>query len=164
VERGSIEAPPFDLLAALCGVVGLDLVVKAYPGGDALRDAGHDALLGRLRGELHPSLRYRSEQAFPAPSDLRAWDAVIVGRGWICHVEAETVIADGQELTRRLFLKARDGGPGRLVLLIADTRRNRNALHVIRRSLSDTLPLDTRVVMRALRRGQDPGGDGVVIL
>src|SRR6266516_4198392 len=74
LERGAIQHPPVDFVAAVCAVVGLELVIKAYPGGDPLRDRAHDALLGRLRAVLPLSLRLRTEQPLPIPGDLRAWD------------------------------------------------------------------------------------------
>ena len=164
LERAEIERPPWDLLAGMCAVVGLDLVVKAYPGGDPLRDRAHTRLLERLRRILAPSLRWQVERALPLPGDRRAWDATVEGPGWRCHIEAETVLSDGQALARRLFLKVRDGGPGHVVLLVADTRRNRSALEVIGPMLRSTLPLDGRSILRALRRGNDPGGSGILLL
>jgi hypothetical protein len=164
LERGAIAHPPVELLAAVCAVVGLELVIRVYPAGDPLRDRAHDALLGRLRAVLSPSLRLRTEQPLPIPGDLRAWDGTIVGRGWFVHVEAETAITDGQALTRRLSLKHRDGGRGRVILLVSDTRSNRDALHTLRPSLTEMLPLGTRAVLYALRRAADPGGNGIVVL
>jgi transcriptional regulator with XRE-family HTH domain len=164
LERGELERPPWDLLAGACSVVGLDLVVKAYPGGDPLRDRAHAALLERLHRALPRSLRWQTERAFPLSGDQRAWDATVEGSGWRCHVEAETVLSDGQALARRLSLKMRDGGPGHLVLLVADTRRNRQAMAVIRPMLRDALPLDGGRILRALHRGIDPGGSGILLL
>jgi transcriptional regulator with XRE-family HTH domain len=164
LEGGQLVDPPLDLLAATCAVVGLNLVIKAYPGGDPLRDTAHARLLARLQSAVHPALRFRTEQPFPVKGDLRAWDATIAGPYWICHVEAETAVTDGQAMTRRLFLKIRDGGSGRVLLLLSDTPRNRGALTVIRASLRDTLPLDGRSILHALRRGRDPGGNGILLI
>jgi transcriptional regulator with XRE-family HTH domain len=164
LERGAVQHPPVDFVAAVCAVVALDLVIKAYPSGDPLRDRAHDALLGRLRDVLPPLLRLRTEQPLPIPGDLRAWDGTIVGPGWLCHVEAETAITDGQALLRRLSLKARDGGSGNVVLLVSDTRLNRDALHTLRPSLTPTLPLGTRAILGALRRAEEPADSGVVVL
>jgi transcriptional regulator with XRE-family HTH domain len=164
LERGAIAHPSVELLAALCAVVGLELAIRAYPSGDPLRDRAHDALLARFRAALHPSLRLRTEQPLPIAGDLRAWDGTVVGPGWSLHVEAETAITDGQALTRRLLLKDRDGGRGRVILLVSDTRSNRDALHTLRPSLTAILPLGTRAVLYALRRAADPGGNGIVVL
>jgi hypothetical protein len=117
-------------------------------------------LLGRFRGELNARLTWRTEVPLPIIGDPRAWDAVIGGDGWQLPVEAETVLTDGQALERRLALKLRDGGFDHVVLLLADTRRNRTASPGVQR----TMPLDTRAVLAALRDGRDPGASGLVIL
>ena len=141
-------------------VVGLEVAVRVYPHGDPLRDAGHARLLGRLRGELHPRLTWRTEVPLPIAGDARAWDAVIGGDGWQLPVEAETVLTDSQAIERKLALKLRDGGFDHVVLLLADTRRNRTALWGVQR----TMPLETRAVLAALRDGRDPSASGLVIL
>jgi hypothetical protein len=146
----------------IASVVGLDVVIRTYPRGDPIRDAGHARLIERLRQKLHTGLSFRAEVPLPIVGDLRAWDAVVGGRGWQVPVEAETVIDDGQALQRKLALKLRDGGFDHVILLVADTPRNRAALHAT--PLGETFPLDNRVILRALRGGRDPGGSGVVIL
>ena len=47
---------------------------------------------------------------------------------WRRPAEAETVLDDVQALERRLALKVRDGGVDGVILVIADTARNRRAL------------------------------------
>jgi hypothetical protein len=100
----------------------------------------------------------------PIERDLRAWDAEIRSRGWVMRVEAETRLTDGQALERRLALKIRDGGPGHVLLLVADTRLNRRVVATLRGVLRAQFPLDGRHVLRALRGGLDPGGSGIVML
>jgi hypothetical protein len=143
-------------------VVGLDVVIRTFPRGDPIRDAGHARLLERLRIRLHPGLSLRTEVPLPIVGDLRAWDAVVGGQGWQVPVEAETVIDDGQALQRKLALKLRDGGFDHLILLVADTPRNRAALEAT--PLRETFPLHGRSILGALRGGRDPGANGVVIL
>ncbi|HEY7591296.1 MAG TPA: hypothetical protein VH723_09900 [Candidatus Limnocylindrales bacterium] len=75
-------------------------------------------------------------------------------------MEAETAITDGQALERKLALKIRDGGFDHLILLVADTRRNRAAIPALR----VPFPLRTRQVLAALREGRDPGASGIVML
>src|SRR4029453_8828733 len=124
---------------------GLGLSNKAYPTGDPIRDRAQLALLERLRGRLHPSLRWRTEVPLPREGDLRAWDAEIRGpppARWRMRVEAETRITDGQALERKLGLKVRDDPGGHLILLVADTRANRRALcHARRRTPDAPAPL-----------------------
>lgn len=166
-ERGHLKRPDIGELGAWFSVLGLDLVLKAYPAGDPIRDRAQLALLERFRARLHPSLRWRTEVPLPIEGDLRAWDAEVRGRQprpWRLRVEAETNAADGQALERKLTLKLRDDPDGHLVLLLADTRANRVALRVLRAGLRNLLPLDTRSILAALAAGHDPGASGIVIL
>jgi transcriptional regulator with XRE-family HTH domain len=104
IERGALEAPSLDSVTCIADVVGLDVVIRTFPRGDPIRDAGHARLLERLRIRLRPGLSFRTEVPLPIVGDLRAWDAVVGGQGWQVPVEAETVIDDGQALQRKLAL------------------------------------------------------------
>jgi transcriptional regulator with XRE-family HTH domain len=166
-ERGAIRDPSLEFMAAYCAVVGLDLSIRAYPAGDPIRDRAQLALLDRFRARLHPSLRWRTEVPLPIERDLRAWDAEVSGPAverWRLRVEAETNVADGQALERRLQLKIRDDPVGHVVLLVSETRANRQAVRLLRDGLRETLPLDAREMMAALGTGRDPGASGIVIL
>ena len=167
LERGETAYPNLDFLSAYCAVVGLDLSIRTYPAGDPIRDRAQLALLERFRARLHPSLRWRTEVPLPIEGDLRAWDAEIglpPPAHWRARVEAETRIADGQALERKLGLKLRDDPGGHLILLVSDTRSNRDALRSIRESLRELLPLDSREVLAALGRGAEPPKSGIVIM
>ena len=83
-----------DTLAACCGAVGLELAIRVYPAGDAIRDRAHARLLERFRRELHATLRWRTEVPFPAPGVPRSWDALTGMADW--RMEAETVVDDTQ--------------------------------------------------------------------
>jgi transcriptional regulator with XRE-family HTH domain len=166
-ERGRLERVSVPEVGAWCAVVGLDLAIRVYPAGDPIRDRAQLQLLERLRARLHPSLRWRAEVPLPIEGDLRAWDAEITGRHpspWRARVEAETRIADGQALERRLSLKLRDDPGGHLILLVSDTRTNRRALASIGVGLETFSPLGTRAMMASLSAGRDPGCGGIVIL
>jgi transcriptional regulator with XRE-family HTH domain len=165
-ERGDVRNIETDFLGAYLAVVGLELSLRAFPVLDPLRDRAQSAILSRLRAEIHPDLGWRTEVAFPIERDLRAWDAEIQSpsREWLVRVEAEMRVADAQALQRRLMLKMRDGGPGHVALLLADTRHNRAILPTLRAGLGEILPLDSRHVLAALRAGVDPGGSGIVVL
>jgi hypothetical protein len=162
-ERGELDRISIPDLGAWCAVVGLDLALRSYPAGDPLRDRAHLALLERLRTRLHPSLRWKTEAPLPIPGDLRAWDALIRGGEWRLPVEAETVLGDLQATERKLTLKLRDSGADHVILLVADTTPNRRALGAAPGAFAN-LPLGTREMLRALSRGDDPGGSGIVIL
>jgi transcriptional regulator with XRE-family HTH domain len=166
-ERGTIDRASMTELGAWFAVLGLDLVIKAYPAGDPIRDRAQLALLERFRARLHPTLRWRTEVPLPIERDLRAWDAEITGakpNPWRARVEAETKISDGQALERRLALKLRDDPGGHLILLVSDTRANRATLRSMGVGLRELLPLETRAILTALATGRDPGLSGVVIL
>lgn len=164
LERGLVDRASVRMLARLCETVGLELAVRAYPGGDPLRDTAQLRLLERLRQRLHPSLGWRTEVPLPLAGDKRAWDAVVGGPRWSVAVEAETRLSDVQAVTRRLELKRRDGGIPQVILLLAGTRTNRSALSVARPGLELAFPLAQGAVLAALSRGADPGGSGIVIL
>jgi transcriptional regulator with XRE-family HTH domain len=143
-------------LAAIGAALGRDVRLQAYIAGDPIRDAGTQRLLERFRGRLDASLSMRTEVGLPIPGDLRAWDAVVRGVGWRRPVEAETVLDDIQALERRLNLKVRDGRVDGLILLVAETRRNRRALAAAPAAFAG-LDRDARRVLDALRAGRDPG-------
>ncbi len=163
IERARSPNVPCRRLVRLCDSVGLELSIKAYPGGDPIRDAGHARLLDRFRARLHADLRLRLEVPLPIEGDRRAWDGMIEGRGWRRPVEAETVVDDIQALERRLALKRRDGAFDHILLLVADTKGNRAALAAAPKAFGD-YPLGTRQVLDALAAARDPGAGGIVVL
>jgi hypothetical protein len=73
------------------------------------------------------------------------------------------VLDDLQALERRLERKRRDGGADHVILLVADTRRNRRALASAPAAFGG-FSHDARAVLRALRRGEDPGRDAIVMV
>lgn len=143
--------------------VGLDVRLRAYVAGDPIRDAGQQRLLGRLRRRAHPGLGWGTEVPLPIDGDRRAWDALIRGAGWLAAVEAETVLDDLQAVERRVALKQRDGGVDHVILLVADTRRNRRALAAAPHAFAG-FSRDARTVLRALGAGRDPGCSAVLFL
>jgi uncharacterized protein (DUF2252 family) len=150
-------------LAAIGAIVGSDIRLRAYPAGDPIRDAGQQRLPNRLRVRLHPSLAMPTEVALQIEGDLRAWDAMIRGVDWRRPAEAETVVDDVQALERRLALKVRDGGVDGVILVIADTARNRRALAAAPGSFS-AFDRNARRVLSALAAGRDPGGSSLILL
>jgi transcriptional regulator with XRE-family HTH domain len=167
IERRAGRWEWLEYVSAYAAIVGLEISIRTYPSGDPVRDRAQLALLERLRSRLHPSLRWRTEVPLPIASDLRAWDAVISPTGraaWRVRVEAETRIADAQAMERRLGLKIRDDPGGGVLLLVSDTRTNRAALHALGPGLAAQFPLEVRRVLRALRDGREPEGNGIVIL
>lgn len=162
IERRAASWLSIRSVSRIAAVVGLETSVRLYPGGSPIRDAAHVALLERLRSRLSPDLRWRSEVPLPAAGDLRAWDAVVLGRGWRVTVEAETRLRDVQALNRRIQLKRRDASVDHVILLVAETRSNRDALRAAGSSLAEDFPLPAARVLGALAAGRDPGGSGIV--
>jgi transcriptional regulator with XRE-family HTH domain len=164
IERGEAPWASIDVLARHGSAVGLDVRIRAYPGGSPLRDGAHVALLGAFRSLLHRRLIFRTEVPLPGSGDLRAWDGVVVGAGDPIGVEAEMRIRDWQRLERRLALKQRDAAVTRIVLLVADTRTNRVALAAVGAGLAASFPVPAQAMLAALREGRDPGGSSIVVL
>ncbi len=164
VARGEARHLTIVQASELLASVGLDLSIRWYPTGRPLRDAAHVALLGRLRGRLHPSLEWRLEVPLQIAGDLRAWDARIDGPTWQIGVEAELRLRDAQAVQRRLALKLRDSGLGAAILLVADTRHNRAALRELAPTLAPMFPLAGRRALELLGAGIDPGASSLVVL
>ena len=164
IERGL--APWLDVLTAsrVCAVVGLDLSVRAFPGGNPVRDAAHAPMLAAFRDLLGPGLRLRAEVPVTDGRDARAWDGVIDDRTSEAAVELESKVTDGQSLARRLALKQRDGQVSRLILVILDTRTNRAALRLASPVLESQFPLHDREIRSALSAGRLPEEGGIVLL
>lgn len=165
IERMREPDVPARLLAHMAACVGLDLAIRTYPGGDPALDAAQRRLLARLRDRLGPDWAWEFEVPLPLLEDPRAWDAVATcaATGLRIHVEAETRVDDIQALLRRVSLKRRDGGATRVVLLVADTRHNRDVC-ASAGELRAAFPLDARHALSALAQGRDPGADALVLL
>lgn len=164
MERGEADGLRVIDLARALAVVGLDLHLRAYPVGSALRDEAHLRLLERLRSGLGNGATWATEVPLPQPGDRRAWDAVIRIPGARIGVEAETRARDSQALQRRLASKQRDGGVDHVVLLLADTRHNRTFLRSVGEGFRSMFPVDGRIALSRLSEASDPGGNAIVLL
>lgn len=138
--------------------------LRAYPAANAVRTSVHALLLDRLRVRIHSSLEWATEVPLPGVGDLRAWDAVITGRGWRFGVEAETRPRDLQALERRIALKERDGDVQGVILLLLASRHNREFVAAYGESLRSRFPLTGAELLRALTRGLRPRGSGLILL
>jgi transcriptional regulator with XRE-family HTH domain len=164
IESGIVERVRIVDLMRLAVIVGLDVSVRAYPGPDPIRDVAHIRLLERLRSRAARSLEWRVEVPVGRPGDQRAWDAVIDGAGPPIAVEAETRIVDVQLVERRIGLKRRDSSIDRVVLLLSDTRWNRQVVDVAGDRLRSSFPVSGPRALASLAAGVDPGGSSVVLL
>jgi hypothetical protein len=88
---------------------------------------------------------------------------VIRGPGWQVAAEAETVLADIQAAERKIALKQRDGGIDHVILLVADTRRNRRALAAAPAAFQGW-NRHSRSAMRALKAADEPRDSAIIIL
>jgi transcriptional regulator with XRE-family HTH domain len=167
LERGEAATCTVDLIAEVAAVLGLQLAASLHPDGDPVRDRGHLALIDRLRERLGAGARLRVEVPVPIAGDLRSGDAMLAIRGAEGPAdvlfEAETHLDDLQLIERRGAAKQRDLGAKRFVLLVADTRHNKE---VIRHhpELRERFPIPARKALAALARGEDPGGDALIVL
>lgn len=163
IERGVAPHVDIGVLARVAAVVGCELSLGVHPVGPPVRDAAHLALLGRLRAAVPSTVRWTSEVAVPLPGDRRSADATLVGPLLRAMVEAETRLGDVQATERRISAKARDLGFDRVVLLVLDSRHNREVIRLTP-ELRRRFPIGTRAALAALRRGIDPGGDCLIVL
>lgn len=170
IERGIASQVTVMDLARLHAVVGLELSVRAFPGGAPIRDLAHTTLLGRFRARLHGSIHWSIEVPLPTLGDQRAWDAVVSGRrttgavSWRIGIEAETAPRDVQALARRLSLKARDGEVDSLILVLPRTRRTREFLREAGPLLSDDFPVPGLRALELLAAGVAPDGSAIVVI
>jgi hypothetical protein len=147
----------------MASVLGCELSLGIHAIGAPIRDKAHVALLARFAARLSRLLRWRTEVSVPLPGDLRSADGMIDGVDFDAIVEAETRLDDIQAVERRLRAKQRDLGAKRAILLVADTRHNRAVIAQLP-DLSERFPIGTRAALHALSRGEDPGGDCLVIV
>lgn len=163
LERNELEDPGVVELARMAAAVGLDLSLRTFAGGAALRDAAQVRLLNRLRAECHPSLAWTLE-ATVAPGDPRAFDALIGDPPGAAAVEAISRLRDSQRQVRPIQAKLEVSGLPAVILVIAASRGNRVALHESGRQLRDAFPLASRAVLALLRNGEVPRQSGIVLL
>lgn len=164
VERGLADDLGLVMLARLLAIVGLERGVRAYPGGQPLRDAGHVALLEAFRTGLHRSIRWATEVPLPSPGDQRAWDALIRADDWRFGIEAETAPRDAQALARRLELKRRDGQVDGVILLLRASRHTSAFLREAGDLLRSNLPASPDRTRQLLRAGARPTDSSIVLL
>lgn len=163
-ERGQAPGISMEAVSVLLAAVGLDLSVRAYPGGDPVRDRPQLVLLGRFQGEVSRVILWASEVPLPNAGDPRAWDALLsIGTArW--GVEAETRIGDVQARVRSLQLKKRDGRVDGVILLLLDSRHHRLLMGRHRSLLEVNFPVQSDAALTALRAGRPPSGDAIILL
>lgn len=107
VEHRRLRTVDPTFLARYCAAVGLDLSVRAHPGGSPLRDAGQVRLLARLHDLIGDTWTWRTEVPIGADAaDRRAIDAVLTHRRDRVGIEAVSRIGDAQAEARLITLEA----------------------------------------------------------
>lgn len=165
VEHGDPHVQ-LNTLCAVAEAVGLDIVVRAYPGHPpSLRDAGQLAVEETIRSIAHASWHLEAE--VPAGDHGRAVDLCLFGATEVLAMEIDRLLLDFQDQYRRNalkreFLTARHRRPIRLVMVVLDTDRNRRAVQAHRAFIQSVLPARSREVLRSLRSGSPLGRDGLL--
>jgi len=164
VEGGKVRGVSARQLTATAAAVGMRLYVSLYPAGRRPLDAPQLALLNTFNRRISPSWRREIEAVMPREGDLRAVDELISNGTCRCAVEAITRFASVEAQVRSARTKQRDIGAARLILLVKGSHANRRMLREAGSVLVDAFPIGTRWAMAALARGEDPGGDCLVLL
>jgi transcriptional regulator with XRE-family HTH domain len=164
IEHGRVPNLSIDLASRLASIVGLDLSVRTFASGTALRDIGQVRLLNRFRPLVHSTIPWRTEVVVGGRRDPRAWDVVLDAGRDRAGVEAESHIHDWQALERRISLRQRDTGMEIVILVLADTRHNRAVLRELGPALTANFPEPGGTALRELRRGQLPKGSTIVLV
>ena len=155
-------------VCAVAGAVGLDLVVRAYPGRTpSLRDTGQLVLAELLREQAHRTWQPTIELSVGGHG--QAIDVALFGPQEIWAAEIERMAADFQAQYRRAdgkreALASLHQRPVRLVMAVEDTRRNRTALQQHLPLVRSVLPAGSRDILAALRTGRPLGRDGLLWL
>jgi transcriptional regulator with XRE-family HTH domain len=164
LERSRVPEVSFLDLCILASVLGLEPSLTFHRVGPAIRDKGHEALIGRLVKLLSATWLVAREVPFPNPGDPRWWDLLLRLPNFRLGIEAETRIRDMQALVRRMKERARDGGADQLLLILSDSSHNRGLVDDLRGALGDEFRSHPRDVLAALRVGTPLAGSGVVLL
>lgn len=163
-EQGA-GTPTLMRAAAWGAVVGLDVSLRAFPGGRALRDAGQLRALARARERIGELWAWHTEVPVTAdPRDRRAIDAVLRRDGVRIGLEVITRLVDAQAQVRAAALKQQAAGIDRMLLVLANTRHNRAAVASAAASLAPAFPISTRGALAALRAGVAPDQNAVLLV
>jgi transcriptional regulator with XRE-family HTH domain len=166
IEAGKLRSVAFVVLSRIAALLGLDLPLRAFPGGRSIRDRMQSSRLLKIVAWLAGPLAYRADVPLPpvlSRHEQRAWDLVIFGHGLRTAIEFEARLYDLQAQLRRWRLKWRDDPVDRLLIVVADTRANRRILAEFGDLLADFPRLTEAELAAQLRAGQHPA-TGVVLL
>jgi transcriptional regulator with XRE-family HTH domain len=167
-ERGHSDIS-LETRCRLTAACGHELGLKLYPVATvSLRDSGQLAIAQAIAMAAHSG--WTAELEHPvAPGDPRAADLLLGLPGELLHIEVERALVDAQAQLRaaqikRAAMAEREGRPVRLVIAVPSTRVSRERLAPISGLVRQTLPVASRDIWRAIRRGTPLGGDGILFV
>jgi hypothetical protein len=160
----TIDRASFVMVGAVAAVLGKQLGANLYPGGEPIRDKGHQALITRFRAVLGVAWRIAAEVPLPTPGDRRAWDLLLRIPSQLVGVEAETRIRDIQAFVRRIREREIEGGANAIVIVLAESAHNRRLLPQLLEALGPRYATPPRRMLKALRDGAPLPGSGVVLV
>lgn len=163
-ELGRSRRLTGEKLSVHAAAVGLRLSVKLWPVGAGIRDAAQARYIAAFVARVGRAWRVTLEAPVRIANDLRAVDILLVNDAARVAVEVITRLADLQAQIRAAQVKARDIEATRLMLVVAGTHANRNALAAMRPTLVSSFDLDTRRLLADLEAGRDPGRDGIIVM
>ncbi len=163
-RRVGLDEVSFVEAASVAALLGLELSAALHVDGQPIRDAGHQALIGRFLATVSAAWRVVREAPLPLPGDRRSWDLLLRLPGQLVGAEAETRIRDVQRLVRHVRERERDGGADAIVIVLSDSRANRLLVGQLREALGPGYATPPRQIWRALRTGQPLPGSGVVLV
>lgn len=165
MESGHLQDIGAIQLARMGAAVGLDVPIRTYPSGSPLRDAAQLRLLERFRETIGDAWMWRTEVAVSgSPDDRRAIDVVLAKATRRVGVEAVTRLTDAQDQVRSFLLKQEAAALECMVVVLADTRHNRQALRDASATLRPAFPGQSRSTLRDLRAGRVPRSNGVAMV
>jgi len=163
-ERGRAPRLTGQALARHAAAVGLKPSIKLWPVGGGVRDEAQARYVARFLARVGAAWKVLLEAPIPIAGDRRAVDILLIAGRTRIAVEVITRLADLQAQVRAAQLKARDIGATRLVMVVAGTHANRDALRAVRSTLVSSFELDARRVLNELAAGRDPGRDAIILL
>jgi hypothetical protein len=164
IEHANADSISILDVVQVATLLGLELSVRAFPGGSPLRDAAHVELVGRLRRRVSGDFAWQVEVPMPSPYDQRALDVVLRRGNMRIGVEAEVRLTDVQAVVRRVSLKQRDAGLDCMLLLIRASQWNRRAVAQAKLVMDAAFPLGPRRVLSDLGAGRVPTANGLILL
>jgi transcriptional regulator with XRE-family HTH domain len=167
-ERGDPDVS-LEIRCRLTAACGHELGWRLHPVATvSLRDSGQLAIVRAIVLAAHPNWKAEIERPV-GPGRLRAADLVLAHRDELVHIEVERALVDVQAQLRaaqvkRAELARADPRPIRLVIALPETRLSRRRLAPISDLISHTLPMRSREIWHAIRRGVPVRADGILFV